>query len=281
MLTFHDIREPFTPDGTWRDIYALNTTSDHWVSFLNMALSGRWPADLSVNGEPSRQPEEAVKVFHQAGAFSSLRITVGGAGLNCHFFTDSEIELDLDPKEVGDHNFDELCRFIEAMAQATGRNIVVTEESSMYAGIFAYRFDSRKFDRLRRPNERTEFGRKLREDVRVALAHLAGLQPNKGKPSPWPRPDRHGDAPIPQDADARESARRWRALYAPNDLRWHTDLTESEFIALDHFDAALDIYFGPRTPEELCRIGGFKIRDLQNQFWDSLARITREFNLAS
>lgn len=280
-ITFDDIREPFTPDGSWRDIYALNTTSEQWLSFLKMVFSAPWPTELSVNGSPSRQPEEAVRVFHEADVYADMRITVAGAGLNCYFFTDVQIELDLDPKEIGDHNFGELCLFIEAMGQATGRNIYVTEESATYAGIFAYKLDTRTFDRLHRPAERTEFGRKLRDRVRETLAHLVALQPSKGKTAPWPLADRHGDTPIPQGADAKESARRWHALYAPDDLRWHTELTESEFIALDHFDTALGIFFGPRTPEELCRIGGFKIRNLQNQFWDSLAHIAREFDLRS
>lgn len=106
---FRNVSEAFTADGSWRDVYALNTTRDHWAAFLKMALGGPWPAELSVNGSPSRTPEDAIAVFAAEEGFAELQVTVGGAGLNCHFFTEREIELDLNPQDVGEHNFDALA----------------------------------------------------------------------------------------------------------------------------------------------------------------------------
>lgn len=62
-------------------------------------------------------------------------------------------------------------------------------------------------------------------------------------------------------------------------MRWHTELTGREFTAIDRADTVIDVFFGDRSPEDLCRIGGFQIKGLREQFWESIAEVARAFDL--
>ena len=84
-------------------------------------------------------------------------------------------------------------------------------------------------------------------------------------------------ADVPRDPAATDAAARWADLDHPNSYAWHTQLTADEFHTLRELSVVFGIFFGPRTPEELCRIGGFELTALRRQFWETLERAQRLF----
>ena len=59
-----------------------------------------------------------------------LSIWLGGVQLNCHFFTEREIELDLDPRQkTSEESFNALRQFMEHLADALQHPILLTPKN--------------------------------------------------------------------------------------------------------------------------------------------------------
>lgn len=51
--------------------------------------------------------------------------------INCYFFTEEEIEMDVDPKEISSkESYESLLSFLEWLSSSLGRNTYVTFENS-------------------------------------------------------------------------------------------------------------------------------------------------------
>ena len=69
-------------------------------------------------------------IFPNRNGGHLLRVKFGAATANCHFFVESEIELDLDPREIQSANsHNEVLSFLEGLAAAIGKPVVVTPEN--------------------------------------------------------------------------------------------------------------------------------------------------------
>ncbi len=82
-------------------------------------------------GEATPLPQTAAQVFGgRDSVLSYLGVRVGGLLFNCHFFTDEEIEFDLDPREVkGQDTLDAVLTFMRGIGQAVGKRVILTPES--------------------------------------------------------------------------------------------------------------------------------------------------------
>lgn len=68
-----------------------------------------------------------------------MTVQVGSASVNCHFFVDSELELDIDPREVNSasqHN--QLLEFAEQIASALQKPIVLTPENTPESPLLSF-----------------------------------------------------------------------------------------------------------------------------------------------
>jgi len=268
-IRFEDVWRELEPDGGLRDIYALQTSRDHWLKFLSALMSCEWPIELRVSDQPTTDIHAAVNAIEDEDIQASMSVTLGTARLNCHFFCTEEIELDLKPAEIGDENFADLLRLVRLLGESTGRNAFVTEERSPECGIFAYRLETAEFELVRRPMEPDEVGRAL-------APHLARILARFG------HDERAGDGgDVPVTAESTQAAAEWRALYAPNRFDWHTGLTVAQFRALRGLDIAVGHFFGRHSPEDLCRIGGFKRDAINRQFWNAIDCARSAFELAT
>jgi hypothetical protein len=69
--------------------------------FLNFA-TGSFRTEFLIDLEPCDKPEDPAMIFEQGEHRPVLlRIFLDGIQINCHFSSPGEIELDLDPEEVG------------------------------------------------------------------------------------------------------------------------------------------------------------------------------------
>jgi len=109
-------------------MYVFNMSRDDWEKFLSVA-SSRNPT-YSFDGEAQSLPSVG-RLFAEKGGSHLLAIQVGSASVNCHFFVDSELELDIDPREVRSASqHDQLLEFAEAIASILQKPIVVTPENT-------------------------------------------------------------------------------------------------------------------------------------------------------
>ena len=241
-LTFADVVEAFEPDGSWRDLYAFETSEDHWRDFLGAVLRSKWPAKLVVNDRKSDQPDAAVGTLSDPDSTASLSIDVSGAILMCHFFTDIQIELDLVPAEFNKANFQSLVEFIALMANAITRNVYVTEENSPARAIFVHEFERSATTMISRPTEPTA----LSNGVGQLLHTFATRLHRRRLPVDRAEGVSEQDASTQRlfelsDAGDATTIDEWKSslIYKPNRVEWHTQLTEKEFHALDELNTAI------------------------------------------
>jgi hypothetical protein len=131
------------PDGSLRDVYLSSTSHDDWAAFL--AVANQYPSEYLFDGEVTDMPTVAA-IFGNREGTHLLRITVGSAQINCHFFTPEEIELDIDPRQVeSQETHTAILGFVEAVADAAGKLARITPENSPESPILSYEPDGERW----------------------------------------------------------------------------------------------------------------------------------------
>jgi hypothetical protein len=117
---WQDAKEFIEPGGSLCDIYVKGTTTSDWNEFLKMVMLGPWQFEYLKEGKSVALPVNAIPF---AAEFDHLlTVRVGPARVNCHFFTDDEIEVDIDPWEVRcETDFRALIDFMRALGRAVGK----------------------------------------------------------------------------------------------------------------------------------------------------------------
>ncbi len=80
-LSYGDIRGQLEPDGSLRDLYVFETSVDDWLKFLEMVVADTCPAQLTVNGENTREIRRAVRAFDDDEVTASVTVQVGAITL--------------------------------------------------------------------------------------------------------------------------------------------------------------------------------------------------------
>jgi hypothetical protein len=123
-------------DGSLRDAYVFSTAPADWDALLLQAQA--YPHEYTHDGV-SRQLPAATTLFQDREHSHLLSVLAGSVRINCHFFTEEEIELDIDPKEIkGPTEHLAVLQFFEQLAQAIGKDTVVTLENSPEIALLHY-----------------------------------------------------------------------------------------------------------------------------------------------
>jgi hypothetical protein len=126
--TWPEMNEAFAWHGSWNDIYVLDTDARDWDRLLGAIKSSNYSPTYSVEGELAVLPE-SFDGAATGGAHLVLTLT-NGFTIDCHFFTDDEIEFSLDPREVrGPDEFEALLSFIAHVGRTVGKKVRLTPEN--------------------------------------------------------------------------------------------------------------------------------------------------------
>lgn len=138
-MTWTEIAADFEWDGSWRDVYVLDTTIDDWQRVLDALMEVNPTPVMNIDGEAVSFPLTAAAIFQHRENFSPLLyLTVGNVRLNCNFFQGDEIEFDLDPREVkGADDLKSIKAFMGILANRTGKAAILTHENTKSAVILA------------------------------------------------------------------------------------------------------------------------------------------------
>jgi hypothetical protein len=114
-------------EGSLRDVYILQTGLPDWERFFE--FSSHFNYTYTFDGAKSALPE-VESIFLNRGGSHLLRVILGTVTANCHFFVPSEIELDLDTREIQcEKAHSEVLSFIEGLASAIGKPALLTPEN--------------------------------------------------------------------------------------------------------------------------------------------------------
>ncbi|CAN5518693.1 hypothetical protein BH18ACI3_BH18ACI3_03320 [soil metagenome] len=139
-MKWEDYRVEFEFDGSWRDIYVLNTTISHWQLLIDFLRSDIYEYSCTIDGEKAELPSFAKEIFGADFEFKPLlHLTVGSAILNCHFFTDEEIEFDLDPREIqSERQAEQIFVFMRQIGELLDKEVILTPENLQDVPIFKF-----------------------------------------------------------------------------------------------------------------------------------------------
>ena len=139
-MKWEDYKIEFKFDGSWRDIYVLETKIFYWQLLIDFLRSGVYEYSCTIGGEKAELPFFAKEIFDADFEFKPLlHLTVGSAILNCHFFTDEEIEFDLDPREIqSEHQAEQIFAFMRQTGELLEKEVVLTPENVQNVPIFKF-----------------------------------------------------------------------------------------------------------------------------------------------
>ena len=133
MKSYEAIQPDLKPDGSLRDIYIYQANSGVWNDFLGLVSGSKLNFEFwhGENELPLPNNFEEIKSLQNTDP-TTLKIFIeGGIQINCHFFTEDEIEMDVAPKDISEkQNFDSLVSFLRWLSKGLKKSIPFTHENS-------------------------------------------------------------------------------------------------------------------------------------------------------
>ena len=139
-MKWEDYKAEFEFDGSWRDIYILKTSVSDWQLLLDFLHSDVYEYSCTIGGEDATLPQRASEIFDADHEFKPLlSVKIGTVIVNCHFFTEEEIEFDLDPREIkSEIQADQVFGFMRQVGHAVSKEVVLTPENMQEMAIFKF-----------------------------------------------------------------------------------------------------------------------------------------------
>ena len=122
-------------DGSLRDIYILNTSKEDWKIWSNL-VNEKFKVEFfngrTQRSENSIEIEEVFRFWDFPDEFAttnSATINLGKVIIKCYFFIESEIENDIDPREVKeDADHQAIMDYLLTIKEALKKKVIVTPE---------------------------------------------------------------------------------------------------------------------------------------------------------
>ena len=146
MISWDKCKEDFRWDGSLRDIYITPATLKDW-RVLYPLLRDYDGVEFSIDSVIQPPPASIEQAFAvRPSSHPMLRIKVGSTLVVFHFFSDEEVECDVDPREISSQpDLDALLGFVSQLGDLTGKRVVITPENMRNEPFISYAPDTRKF----------------------------------------------------------------------------------------------------------------------------------------
>jgi len=140
-LIWETVRREFYCDGSWRDIYVFDTNMAAWQRMLDAFRASPCQVQYFRDHQPAELPKQATDAFPLPDECNRmLSVIFSGVTANCHFFTENDIEFDIDPREIkGQEELDALLEFMHRLANIVGKDAVMTPENMRKIVVFRVR----------------------------------------------------------------------------------------------------------------------------------------------
>lgn len=136
----HILKDIFYQDGSLRDIYVLESTSDDWQKLIAFLRSGKYKVTYELDGIEKPLPSDFSEIQKYMGeVYQLLSIHIEGLRLNCHFFLTENIEFDLLPNEVEtEEKAEAIFQFMAMVGRLLGKEVILTPENGQEYVIVGY-----------------------------------------------------------------------------------------------------------------------------------------------
>lgn len=122
----------FKNDGSLRDIYILSTKLEDWQLFLDFIKEEKWKVEFYKDSQRTNYIGfNAAELFIKKKNYvTKMTVILEGLSVNCHFFSEDEIELDIDPVEVNSiSRAESIFYFMVELANRLNREVRITPEN--------------------------------------------------------------------------------------------------------------------------------------------------------
>jgi hypothetical protein len=146
MIDWERCKEDFRWDGSLRDIYVTPATVDDWRA-LYPRLCDYPGAEYSAGGVVKEAPNTVEQAFaSRSSGIPIFRIQVGAMVVVFHFFSEDQIECDIDPREISSQSdLDVLVGFMRWLGDAVRKPVLLTPENRREHPIITYVPDRKEF----------------------------------------------------------------------------------------------------------------------------------------
>jgi len=131
MKEWSNVKKEFEIDGSLRDIYVEDVDSNIWNIFIGEVRRSPFRSEFTHGDRIVVLPDsiEIIKKMQDTDP-TMLQIWIeDGLTVNCHFFMESEIELDVDPRDIQNKKpYMLLTGFMGWLSNLTGRAVKLTHE---------------------------------------------------------------------------------------------------------------------------------------------------------
>ena len=148
FMNWNKYKKEFEWDGSLRDLYILNTDISHWQRLIDSLQGGTYKITFKVDDETVAMPEDVTEIFRKRDEVTVLMsLALGGIIINSHFFTDQQIEFDIDPREINsEEKLNQLFGFMRGIGQLLQKEVLLTSENAQEIIIFRYMPDTERVE---------------------------------------------------------------------------------------------------------------------------------------
>ena len=127
-------------DGALCDIYVQNATIDDWQTVIDELRQSDRAIELRIDGQVVELPKDVSELLFRLpdDPCPDMYVQLGSTTLNCHLFTDEEIEFDLDPRDMKPELLPELLDFLILIGRSTAKPVILSVENSPEATIMRF-----------------------------------------------------------------------------------------------------------------------------------------------
>ena len=133
MKSYSDISLDFNPDGSLRDIYVFECNNSLWNMLIQSITKSDYRHEFWHGKTLEALPCEfdSIKMLQETDPTVLKIFLPKGIQVNCHFFVENEIEMDITPKEIiNETGYNTLVSFLKWLASIVHRTVVLTYENS-------------------------------------------------------------------------------------------------------------------------------------------------------
>ena len=145
-------------DGSWRDIYIHETNHQDWgkwIDFVNSNFKIDWYNGKTESDDNKIDFEVIQEYWNGKHDYcSTAKVYIDKIQINAHFFDDTEIENDIDPREfnsIDDHN--RLIDFMTKLSKSLNKSVYLTPENCPEIRLIKVNGDSVELNVDTNPND--------------------------------------------------------------------------------------------------------------------------------
>ena len=133
--------------GLLLDIVVPDTRIGDWQKFIDYIRTSSLPYEYFNGERKSALPDKVDAVLAKVPEMTHLlSIRISGLDANCHFFDEEEIELDVDPRQMGGPGLHTVVGFMAQLGKLLGKDVQLSGEGTHNRPLITYQHRSQQLE---------------------------------------------------------------------------------------------------------------------------------------